>query len=360
MKILHIITGLDFGGAERLLVNFTKYQVLNHTIEIVYFKGSPRLKDEFHPSIKIHHIRLDYKVLSQVRRLIKHIQPDIVHTHLGHSDLIGLWACRGLNVKLFCTMHNIWFKWNYKDYLIFTLYYFLFKTVASKCKVVCISEVVAKHATNTLGVKKENVKVLYNGVPSIEIDKNKNEIRQTLNISSSDFVTLFVGRLEKQKSVHILLLAAAELKNKIPNIKVIILGDGSLAEDLKKLSQKLEIETLVEFRGVTKNSELYFAASDLFVLPSIFEGIPLVILEAFRANLPIVASNIEGTRELINNEINGWLFPVEDHKKLAELILQMHKNTEIRIKIGKSGYESFKNKFDIVNYAKQLELLYLS
>jgi len=360
LKIVHIITGLDFGGAERLLANFTKYHALNHEIEIIYFKGFPRLKDEFNASIKIHYIPLNLSTPLKLRKLIKHIKPDIVHTHLGHSDLLGLWASRGLNIKLFCTMHNIWFKWNYKDYLIFTLYYILFKTIASKCKVICISKIVAQHVINTLGVKKENVYVVYNGVPDIELNKNKSEIRQLVNIEPYKYVILFVGRLEKQKSVHTLLIAAAELKNKIPNLKVIILGDGTLKEHLIQLSKKLEIENIIEFRGVSQNPELYFAASNVFILPSVFEGLGIVILEAFRASIPVIASDLEGPRELIKNGFNGWLFPAGDHKKLSSLILKMAEEPELSAKVGKNGFESFKNKFEISNYAKQIELLYLS
>ena len=351
---------MDFGGAERLLANFTQYHIVNNNIEIIYLKGNPRLQAEFHPSIKIHHVPLSLSTAAQIRKLIKHIKPDVVHTHLGHSDLIGLWACRGLNIKMFCTMHNIWFKWNYKDYIIFALYYILFKTTASKCKVICISETVAKHVTSTLGVKKENVHVIYNGVPSIELNKSKSEIRQLLNMDTSDYIALFVGRLEKQKSVHTLLMAVAELKNEIPNLKVIILGDGSLKEELLNLAKKLKIETIVQFCGTSKEPELYFAASDVFILPSVFEGLGIVILEAFRACVPVIASDLEGPRELIKPGNNGWLFKAEDYIKLSKLIIEMHDNPELGKLIGRNGFESFKNKFEISNYAKQLELLYLS
>src|SRR6185437_9739051 len=321
MKILHIITGLDFGGAERLLVNFTKYHITNHSVEIIYFKGDPRLKNEFDPLVKIHHIPLNFSTASQIRKFIKQSKPDVVHTHLGHADLLGFWACRGLKVKLYCTMHNIWFKWNYKDYFIFALYYLLFKTTARNCKVICISKPVKQHVISTLGVKEENAILVYNGIPNIEINKSKNEIRQLLNIETSAYTVLYVGRLEKQKSIHTLLQAVSELKDRINNLRVIILGDGSLKEDLQQLSRKLGTDNTVEFRGTSMNPELYFAASDIFVLPSIFEGLPTVILEAFRTAIPIIASDIEGPKELIKDGENRLLFEVNNYKRFSELIL---------------------------------------
>src|SRR5258706_15539897 len=115
MIICHIITAFGFGGAEKLLVDLINIQSKNHAVHVVYLKGEPLLKTMLTSPVQLHKTDLDFRCAGRLRRFIKMLKPDVIHTHLGHADLIGLWACRGLNVKRFCTMHNIWFKWNWKD-----------------------------------------------------------------------------------------------------------------------------------------------------------------------------------------------------------------------------------------------------
>src|SRR5687768_2336977 len=113
MIICQVITTLVYGGAEKLLVNFTNVLADKHEIHVIYLKGEPKLKSFLDKSIKVHYIPLGIRCPSRLRKLLKTLKPDIVHTHLGHADLLGLWACRGLPLKRFCTMHNVYFKWNW-------------------------------------------------------------------------------------------------------------------------------------------------------------------------------------------------------------------------------------------------------
>ena len=128
---------------------------------------------------------------------------------------------------------------------------------------------------------------------------------------------------------------------------------------MKNLSKTLGIDNIVSFRGVTNDVEKYYEASNIFILPSIFEGFGLVIIEAFRASLPVVTTNIEGPKELIINGENGFLFEPSDHKQLSAHIQQLYLSPELRNKIGKNGYLSYKGKYNMDDYAKKIETLYL-
>lgn len=360
MIICHIITAFGFGGAEKLLVDLVNIQSNKHQVHIVYLKGEPLLQTLLTGPVQLCKIDLDIHCATRLRKFIKTLTPDIIHTHLGHADLIGLWACRNVNVKRFCTMHNIWFKWNWTDHIIFFIYSLLFKTVAKNCKVIAISKSVSEHVENVLKVSKANTKLIHNAIPDIHVKESKDSIRENLNIPLDSFCVLFVGRLELQKSVETLLYAANELKNEIKNIQFLIVGDGTLKGELEDLSRQIAVDEKVFFIGTTKEAEKYFAAVDIFVLPSIFEGFGIVILEAFRASLPVIATNIEGPKELIESEFNGFLFEPKDHKKLADHILQLNRDFELRKEIGDNGYNSYKNKYDIINYEEQIEILYLA
>lgn len=359
MIICHVITSLVHGGAERLLLSLVKLQKQKHTVHIVYFLDKAPLLPLFPKDINIKHIKLDLFTSYHLRQYIKKIKPDIVHTHLGHADLIGLWSIRGLNIKSFVTIHNIWYKWDWRDSIIFIIYKILFKTIARKCVVIGISKSVSLHVKNRLGVKAENIFTLFNAIDDIDSLDTKDNIRKKLNIPMQTFCVLFIGRLHIQKSIETLLFSTKILKNKIPNLVIQIVGEGEEENKLKKHVHQLQISDVVKFYGTTSEPELFLQAADLFVLPSIYEGFGIVIIEAFRAGLPVIATNIEGPREIITNRINGLLFYPTDYDNLAKLIYEVYSNLDLRINLSQGSRMSFTNAYSIVNYAERLESIYL-
>ncbi len=359
MVICHIITGFSFGGAERLLVNFANIHARQHKVHIVFLKGEATLKPLLDSSIKLHHFTLGLGSVLQLRNLIKEIGAQVVHTHLGHADFLGFLACAGLKCKLFCTMHNIWFKFNYKDYLIFAAYWLSFKTIAKRASVICISKVVEKHVNKVLGVANSRSHLVYNCIPSLEKNISKEEARAQLEVRKEAFCALFVGRLEKQKSLHTLIEAVSLLPKKmLDNTIVLIVGEGSLEKDLKQHTQALGVSSHIRFEGATFNPEKYFLAADVFLLSSVFEGLGIVILEAFRAGLPVIASAIEGPEELILHKENGLLFEMGNAHAMCEQIKLLYNDKDFRIKIAEKAQQGFQDRFEIKTYAKRLIEIY--
>lgn len=359
MKICHFITTLELGGAETLLANFCNIQINEHEIYIIYLKGENKVLELLDPRIKIINIPFNSKSVFNIRNFLKTYKPDIFHTHLGHADLIGLWAARSLPVKTFCTMHNIYFKWDWRDHIIFFIYFLLFKTVARECQVICISKIVTVHVLKTLKVSEKKIHLLYNGIPEPLLKMSKQEARGIIGIPEEKFVLLFVGRLEKQKAVHILLNAVSKIED-IPNLHIEVIGTGSLMEEYKALVKELNIKNLVAFRGNIIKPEIYFLAADVFILPSIFEGLGIVLLEAFRAKLPIIASNVEGPAELLENGKNGILFNSLDENDLVSKIKEVYNNINLRDKITVNGYKMYEENFTIKFYSRRLEQFYVS
>ena len=358
MRICHIITTFGYGGAEKLLLELVNIQCKNNQVYIIYLKNEPLFQSNLNPLIRLIRIELRFDCARNIRKTITDLDIEVVHTHLGHADLIGLWACRGIKVKRFCTMHNIWFKWNWVDRVIFHIYAIFFKTIAKDCRVICISRAVANHCKTRLRVLKSNIVLLHNAIADRSVFKEKNLLKEELGISQSDFCLLFVGRLEIQKSVDTLLYAVSEVKNEIPNLKVLLLGEGSLKLELKELVWKLGINETILFVG-NAHSERYFEAADVFVLPSIFEGFGIVIIEAFRASLPVIATAIEGPQELIDDEVNGLLFEPKDYIGLSKKIVKLYGSPELRKNIGLRGYQSYAGKYRIEDYAEKIQSLYL-
>ena len=228
MKICYIITALGYGGAERLLVKVCNALIDKHHIEVIYLKDEKPLAASFDNRVKLTHIAINgLATVSRLRKYIKETQPNVVHTHLGHADLLGFLACRSLKLKCFCTLHNVYYKWNRTDEVIFTTYKLLLATVARRWTVIGVSKAISWHARQRLGVLAKHSLTIYNGIESKLTAPDQTAARKQLQISTTSFVVLFVGRLEVQKSVHTLIEAAAILKNKSFDFKIYIVGTGS-------------------------------------------------------------------------------------------------------------------------------------
>ena len=187
MKIIHVITAFGIGGAEKLLLNIMNKQVEDHAVFLVYFKGKPDLVSQLNTSIKVKQIPFSVAVIKNLKTYYNEIKPDVIHTHLGHADFIGIWAARSIKAKVFCTMHNIYFKKTFMDALFFRCYSFLFLKVAQNSQVISISKSVETHVLQKLKLPKERSHLLLNAIPVKEIKKVEKQHKK--------ITLLFVGRL---------------------------------------------------------------------------------------------------------------------------------------------------------------------
>jgi glycosyltransferase involved in cell wall biosynthesis len=213
-------------------------------------------------------------------------------------------------------------------------------------------------ALKRLFLSDNRVLMRYNAIKDIVLLESKDSLRKKLNIEQDDFVVLFVGRLVPQKSVHTLLEALPLLRGKVERIKCILVGEGKLRNYLEERCKQLGLTDIVEFRGVTSMPELYYVCSDVFVLPSVYEGLGNVIIEAFRASLPVVASDIDGIKELVSQGKNGLLFDVGNYQSLADKIALLYNDKEVRQKMSVEAFDTFKSKFDMAKYSEWLLLNY--
>ncbi len=348
MTIVYVITAFGIGGAEKLLLNVINKQVQEHTVHLIYLKDISDLIPFVNQDVKVKHVPLSLTTLLKLNTYFNQINPDIIHTHLGHADILGILASIKTKAKVFCTMHNIYFKNNSLDKLLFLIYFFIFRI--KKVNVISISKSVENHVIRRLKQPKERSFLLYNAIPS----KKTNNSKTNKNI---DFLhLLFVGRLVKQKGVATLLKAIAYLKTK--KIKLTIVGNGNLRNELERLTSQLNITNQVKFAGATENPEMYFDESDIFILPSVLEGFGIVILEAFRAKTAVIVSNIEGPSELVQHNKNGLLFQSQNEKELASQIKKLITNPKLRNKLAEEGYKTFTEKYHIDTYTTKLLKLY--
>lgn len=359
MKILHIITSLEIGGAEKLLVNVASLQAREHEVTVVYFKVH-KLAGEFDKKVKVIHIPLSSKVVSVLKSEIDTIKPDIVHTHLTHADLFGLIACRAFRksgLKTFSTIHSTIYRNNaFINRQYYALYRMLYSKISPETKVIAISKALHNHIHSTFKVPLERIKLLYNTVP-MSVPATK--IPDSIEKYKDKFKILFVGRLTAVKSIDTLLKAMVLLPENIKkNTVLFIVGTGILENELKELSTSLGLDEVVSFEGMCTSAEEYFKSADAFVLCSLSEGLPIVILEALKYGTPIITTKLAGPLELIVHEKNGLVCNIGDPNSLAENMIRLYENEDLRTQLSKNATEFFNENLKPEVYIEHLHKIY--
>lgn len=279
---------------------------------------------------------------------LRKLSPDIIHSHSADLGFFISIAARIYGVPVINTCHGISF--NDKQYSFpkrFAEKFFLKYAGFKKIITVDIS------GLQTLKCAKiENAVYVPNGIDLRRFQNRKK--RENTRIKF-----LFVGRLEKQKGVIYLIRAADLLKNK-KDFEIIIVGEGSEADYLMKTTLELGLRDIVQFKGKVSEQKLteYYLGCDIFVLPSLWEGMPLTLLEAAAAEMPITASNVGGISSLFTHEESALIIKPEDAEALASAMLKLMEDKELREKLG-SNARRLVEKFSWENTARALDEIYI-
>lgn len=188
------------------------------------------------------------------------------------------------------------------------------------------------------------------------------EIKRRYDLRKDDALILYTGRLVARKGLEDLLVALALVHKKKKNTKLILVGRGMLKNHLQKLAFRLGISNNLIFTGPMPTDELvkHYAGADVFVLPSYYEGQGLVLLESMACETPVVATNVGGIPEIVTDGENGLLVEPKKPEQLADAILKIIDDTELRTKLGKNGRETAVKNYDWKIIAEKMEKIYRS
>ena len=205
----------------------------------------------------------------------------------------------------------------------------------------------------------KRIEIVPNGIDSDNFNLNRYRTRESLGLDDKDKIVIFVGRLEPVKGLKYLIEAISLLKSNKINLKLLIVGDGSECKKLKLLVKTLQLEEMVIFVGKISNEKVpeYLSASDVFVLPSLSEGFPVVLLEAMASGLPIITTKIRGLPEIVQDGNNGFLVNPKSSVELADKIKLLIEDDKIRKKISTINKEK-SNIYVWENIVQKLEDLY--
>lgn len=222
--------------------------------------------------------------------------------------------------------------------------------IASKSRRVVLLSARLMSRARELGVKESNVVVVPSGVDSEHFNPDRAEakrkaqmLRNQLNIDDK-IVIGYVGRLIPKKGLTYLFSAAKRIQDKHSNIVLLVIGDGPQRQELEAMARDFGLETI--FTGWQSDVLPYYALMDMFVLPSFFEGLPNVVLEAMAMRKAIIATTVGGNPDLVLNRQNGFLVPPGDVEALKIGIETLASDTDLRLKMGRESRAIAKRSFD--------------
>lgn len=342
--------------ATQSLVN--EISKMGHEIKVFTTSNTSNDQYENHGNLEIYRYGTEFKLLSSNLSLglfYKTMDHDVDLVHVSFDIPPGPFAgyryAKKKKLPLIVTYHGDWEE-NYGNFIrrrgVSITNGFVDKIMSYADIIISPSELYAK-SSKYLRNYPEKIVFIPNGINLNEFKTNlsKEECRNKLNLPLNKKIILFFGYLSPYKSPDILIKALCNVLEEFPNTILLFAGNGELMDDLQDLSKKLGVHENVIFAGFIRKDlrVLYYRSSDIFCLPSTMstECYPLAILEAMACKVPVVASEIGGIPDIIENGINGVLIPPNNLKYLEDTILRLFKNSNLRKKISNNAFKKIQS-----------------
>jgi len=365
-RVLYLITSTFLGGAEKILYETVKGM---NNKEFNLFVCSLKRKGEFAQKIEsegvevisleatdksvFHSMIESFKTLFRLINILRAKKVDILHCFLFRANLLGRIAGRLTGVPIIIS--------SVRTPEVEKRYQLTLDRITSFMvdRYTAVSEAVREYSIEH-GISQEKILTIYNGVslnngsPFI----NGLELKKIFGIKADESVIVTIGRLRVEKGHRFFLKSMVKVREKIPAIKALIVGKGKEEEKLKRYSQKLGLDDHVIFTGEREDISEIIQIVDVFVLPSLWEGMPNVLLEAMAAGKPVVATKVGGIPELVVHEETGILVHPEDSSALANAILDLLQDKLKAKKMGEAGRVRVEEHFNISRMVEKTENLY--
>ena len=352
-KIAVILPSFDVGGTENMVANLAKY-IDKDKFELLIISLSYPLNTHVQRIIEDSGVKISYamkgnvrswKVFYNVWKALYQFKPNLIHSNM-YAFAFCVPYLLTHKIMLLHTIHNKpvnEFKNKYKR-----LISFLYKI--NKAVPVAISHIVEKEMKEVYKNSISTIERVYNPV---EIKKFYTERKYK---DSGSIIFINVARFMKQKNQELLIDAFAEVTKEFNNVKLFLVGDGELKQNIEYRIKKYNIDDKVVLVGNVSNVNYYLSNADIFVLSSDYEGLPLSILEAMASGLPIISTNVGGVGDIVTN--NGILVSAKDKVGLVKAMKELASNHKLRYELGCNSLCN-SQKYDSQEFIKQYENLYL-
>lgn len=331
MRIMQIIPELKLAGAQIMMENLaTQLACDGHDILIVSLYSihtpiSDRLEKK---GIQIFYLDkrngFDMNIITRIRSCIKSFKPDVIHTH-SYVLKYAFVASLGWNCKRIHTVHNLADKETTRSNLI------LEKILSRQglIKQVAISPLIKKSIYEYYGVTESAIPMIYNGIAL-----NRCQKKQSYSLVNDAVTIIHIGRFEEQKNHSLIVKAAEILCSKYDAVTFELWGEGVLKDEIRNQIENAGLTNSVILKGSTNEPYFELSRSDIFILPSKWEGMPITLIEAMGTGLPVVVTPVGGIPDMVEDKVSGLYCennPLDLACKIEELILDENLRRELGI-----------------------------
>ncbi|MEK7574745.1 MAG: glycosyltransferase [Patescibacteria group bacterium] len=389
LKILFLITKSNFGGAQRYVFDLATHLPKEQFESVVALGGSGALKEKLETedieTITIPGLERDIHVLKEIHvfisifKIIRGVKPDIIHLNSSKAGALGalaarfytlflkLFPLRGISrretTKVIFTVHGFAFKEKRKPMTKKIIEYVSWLTLALSHQTIVVSKDDQKKASQFLFVQSK-ITLIYNGIDSPTF-KDRVEARKILSDKIGAKIseeTLWVGsiaELHKNKGLEYGISALTLIKrqgitgNKISNLAYIIIGAGEEKENLKMMIQREGLSEKIFLPGGYAGAAELLKAFDIFLLPSLKEGLPYALLEAGSAGLPTIGTNVGGISEVIHDMKSGIVVKEKRPKEIADALTFLSDNEQKRKEFGERILQTIQTEYTLDRMVKE-------
>ena len=362
MKILLLSTHLNLGGIGVYVLSLAKGLARRgHDVFVASSGGDLVAPLE---SLGVSHMTINIRTKSEISpkvflaqryiaQIIKEKNIEIIHAHTRVTQVLAHLVSKKLGIPYVTTCHGFFKSRLFRE---------IFPCWGNRC--LAISEAVREHLVNDLGVKKEEVAVVHNGVeierffPDKFNQEQKEKFKKDYGLKNNLPVIGTVARLSSVKGQQYLILAMERILKDNPQTQLLLVGNGPEKERLFNQVKELNIENKVFFSPPTLDTSVPLSVMDVFVFPSLSEGLGLAIIEAQAMGLPVVASDVGGIYTLVKDGINGFLVQSRDPEALAQAILKLLKDKKLAKEMGKRAKEQARQEFNLKQMCCAIEQAY--
>jgi glycosyltransferase involved in cell wall biosynthesis len=352
LNVCMAVNNLDVGGLEKVVLSLLGHLDRDrHELSLICLRGEGKLfRDAGLPEescLVLHKefgSRMDAATVLSMRRFLVERDVDVLHVHNLRPLLFAGLAARlaRRRARIVYSEHNqinrsdAWGKRKFKGY------------VRLADRVITVSHDLQRILVDQLGIRTPPVQVIHNGIDGSKFaGVSPAKVRAELGIAPDEFVVGTAVVLSEQKGIPHLLEAAEIVRRAEPKIRFLVAGDGPLKEKLLELHAASGLGDTVRFLGYRRDIPELLSLFDVYVLPSLWEGLPLALLEALVLGKPVVCTTVGGNPEVIVDRENGFLVPPKDARALADRILTLYRDRPMVERIGRANVARFDRQFSV-------------
>lgn len=361
-SVIFLTTGLAYGGAETQLVNLaTRLKKRGWDVGVVSMLPPQAFIEELTAAgIPLATLNMrrgvpDPRAVFKLVKILKQRQPDILHSHMVHANLLGRVVRVFYRIPVvISTAHSMNEGRRWRE-IAYRMTDFLADITTN------VSRAAVDRYLRVGAVPKDKIIFIPNGIDTFLFQFNQDarlQLRKDLGLNEN-FVWLAVGRFEEAKDYPNLLQAFKSVTDERNDAALLIAGQGTLFEDIKSMAHSLGLTEKVRFLGVRRDVPELMSTADAYVMSSTWEGLPMVLLEAAACELPVVSTDAGGNSEIVLDGVSGYIVPPRDPQALAAAMLKMMSfPEEERRAMGQAGRAHIEANYSLDHVVDQWEKLY--